>query len=271
MMIGYNITQPNDALQKITLQQLIQLISHPPNEILDKITILRNLKITDLNAYKHQKKLLPYFTTSIFHPPYRKSENFAATYYCIFDIDNLSSIQKTPDEIKEQISKLECTRLAFTSPGMDGVKLLIELHTPCKEPSQFKSFYSAFIRYLISNFSHLSAVIDRKTNDITRATFLSYDPHLFHNPSSVKINIQQIIDAYSDAPPISISDNTNSNETSSTSDASIASNNPSNNPDEETLQKIKNILGSKTLSKTNPKNVIPSQKVNDTIPLLKEK
>ena len=71
--------------------------------------------------------------------------------------------------------------MAFVSPGGDGLKLVFRLDQPCMDPKQFSDFYKAFA-HAFGERHGLSAYLDFRTADATRACFLSHDPEAYHDP-----------------------------------------------------------------------------------------
>ncbi len=192
LMLGKNIHQSGDLLSKISLEDLINLIKGKNQSLVQQVEELRRVKSIDNQAYRKLKTMLPYFTISIFNPPHRKTENFAYSEFLILDIDHLSTKNLTPQNVKEQISDNKNVVLAFASPGNEGIKILFKLQPRISDIALYKNFYKLFAIKFAQQYRY-EELIDFKTCDATRATFLSFDPDIYINPNSEIINYNDYI------------------------------------------------------------------------------
>lgn len=176
---GEKLIQPNDPLSKINIFQLMPLIkdNHP---IKNKTQQLRLLYTTDPKSYNQEKKYLPYISGGIFHPPYRKLENFGYLRYFILDLDHLSNINKTPEEIKEMIRQDNRIIFAFTSPSSDGLKIIFLLENKCSNHHLYSTFYKNFATEFSKQYN-LYQIVDPRTSDATRVCFICHDPSPLFN------------------------------------------------------------------------------------------
>ena len=181
LQLGTKITQPGDPLQKITVEQLYQMVRRPKTESVDFIQQLRALAAIDERQYRELKKQLPYFVCGIFQPPVRRKENFALIRYFILDLDHLSAAGADPGAVREALKGDPRVVLCFASPGGDGLKVLFRLEEDCRDAAQFSAFYKVFARRFGEQQGLLGA-IDLQTHDVTRACFLSVDTDAFFNP-----------------------------------------------------------------------------------------
>jgi len=193
LSIGYHITQAQDTLQKISPADIVRKISATSGSLYEKVSQLRNLISIDTNAYRKMKTMLPYIVCGSFSPPYRKTEHFAYTEYCIIDIDHLSNLQKTPQGLKMALQKDERVFIAFTSPGNDGLKIVFRLKEKCYDAAKYKLFYQEFAVQL-SNQYGLSGSLDSRTSDVARACFLSYDNEIVYNAEALPIDITPFVE-----------------------------------------------------------------------------
>ncbi|HOO86049.1 MAG TPA: hypothetical protein PLS94_15865, partial [Prolixibacteraceae bacterium] len=76
--MGQSIVSPNDPLKHITVDKLHQLITKPDSTLQSKIQQLRTVLSIDPKRYQAIKRMLPYVTCGMFHPPYRRTENFSS-------------------------------------------------------------------------------------------------------------------------------------------------------------------------------------------------
>lgn len=194
MQFGQHITAVTpDKLRPMELSELIQAIKEPLYGLKSKTEQLRRVGSIDQKAYQELKKDLPYVTCGIFYPPYRKTENFARIQCFILDFDHLSSKETTAEELKKVLKYDERIALMFTSPGGDGLKLVFGLKEPFTDYGKYSLFYKVFAEGF-ARYHNLQQVIDKRTSDVTRATFLCYDPDLWQNPFYDPIDASQWID-----------------------------------------------------------------------------
>lgn len=191
-MIGNHITQTNDPLKKISIDEWIHSIQNPRTEIKSFIERLRTIRTIDENLYKEQKKQLPYTVCAIFHPPIRRKEHFASTSCFIIDVDHLHSHDIHTNRLKEKLKNDPSVAAIFSSPSNDGLKILFLLDKPCLDAALFSSFYKVFLQQFSQRYN-LETVVDCRTSDVTRACFLSYDPSAYYNTHVDKVKIENFI------------------------------------------------------------------------------
>jgi hypothetical protein len=192
LQFGTKITQPGDALQKITIDRLYLGISQPKAVLRDKIEQLRIIKEVDEKQYRQLKKYLPYFVCGIFHPAIRRSEHFAAIEYFVLDLDHLTEAELDRDGLMKIITTLPEVVLAFISPSGDGVKIMLRLNEKCTDAALFSAFYKIFAHQFAEQHG-LTQVIDYRTSDVTRACFFSYDAEAYFNPEATTVHLQAYV------------------------------------------------------------------------------
>lgn len=192
LMAGRFIRQKNDPLQKINLERLYKGILQPKKAIQELIQQLRIVQTIDHNRYRQLKTQLPYIVTGIFHPPYRKTENFGSIEYFILDIDHLQEKEKDIDQLKEQLFKDERVMMIFKSPGNNGLKLIFKLKDKCYDASKYSLFYKSFVQKFSSQYQ-LDQVLDKATCDVTRACFVSWDAQALYRPDTKEVSIEEYI------------------------------------------------------------------------------
>ena len=191
---GANIVGNADTLHKVTIKYVYDSLRHPRPDIVSSIRQLRIVKEIDNKQYAMLKRRLPYLVCAMFNPPYRKTENFAYTEYFIIDIDHLSDKSLSPKGVRERIEKDSRVVLSFLSPGEDGLKVLFKLKERCYDSGLYSLFYKAFLVKFSSQYG-LEQVVDTKTSDVTRACFFSVDPEAYYNPNADVIDINSYINA----------------------------------------------------------------------------
>ena len=190
--VGKSITQANDPLIKLSLEELIRKIQQPKIEFQNRIQQLRITASLDVNRYRTLKKELPYFTCGSFYPAYRKKENFSSISLFVLDLDHLHQHEIDTDSLKDILKKDQQVLAFFDSPSKDGLKIIFRLQEPCKDSALFTAFYKIFITFFAKKYS-LEKVLDSKTCDVSRACFISWDPEAYFNHDASAIILSNFI------------------------------------------------------------------------------
>lgn len=191
---GEDITSPAPLkLTPLTLEELADAIRKPAYDLGRKTENLRRVGGIDNKAYQNLKKELPYVTCGIFNPPFRKTENFARIQAFILDFDHLSEKETNPETLKKRLQDDDRIALMFVSPGGDGLKVLFVLKEPFTDHGKYSVFYKLFAA-AFANSCGMQQVIDKRTSDATRATFLCHDPLAWYNPLYQEIDAADWID-----------------------------------------------------------------------------
>jgi hypothetical protein len=193
LQAGRQITQPNDPLIKIQPEYLYHAVKQPKADVEAAIRQLRLVRTIDENRYRQLKKQLPYITCGIFNPPFRRTENFGWINHFILDIDHLGQKDLSPETVKTNLTTDPRVKMAFVSPGEDGLKVLFALSEKCYDPARFSLFYKVFAKSFSETY-HLQQVIDQRTSDVARACFVSHDPTAFYNPQPEEVNMAAFVD-----------------------------------------------------------------------------
>ncbi len=193
LSFGKNITSANDPLARIEPVKLFEMVSKPAQQLHSQMQQLRTVMSIDPKKYNILKRMLPYVVCGIFHPPYRRLENFASIRYFMLDIDHLSQKNMDRQNLKNKLIADPRVHLMFTSPGGNGLKVLFKLREKCFDRQQYSVFYKLFIHQFSRQYS-LEQVIDKVTSDATRACFLSVDGDAFFNPEPALISMKEYID-----------------------------------------------------------------------------
>jgi hypothetical protein len=192
--LGHNLTGAiPDQLRKIQSSDLATYISQPAFNLKEKIEQLHKVRSIDEKQYHRLKTQLPYFTCGIFHPSFRRTENFVFIESFVIDIDHLSVKEITSEGLKARLKIDPRIMMMFVSPGGDGLKVIFILQDKITDPVKYRMFYKLFARHFSDTYD-LEQVIDQKTCDVTRATFLSYDPDQYFNPDCEPVDHGRYID-----------------------------------------------------------------------------
>lgn len=258
LQAGKQVTQLNDPMQKLTVDQLFHALKKPKSSIRDSIQQLRILQTIDIKKYSLQKRTLPYITCGIFNPPYRRTENFASIDVFILDVDHLSEKAMTADQLKEKLKPDKRILLMFVSPGGDGLKIMFQLHEKCYDHGKYSMFYKVFAKAFSQQYD-LGQVIDSRTSDVTRACFISFDEEAYYNPECEKVRMEAFID-FNDPFQVMAVENDEKEEVKTIEE-------PAGEKDlnDEVLQKIKQKLNPK-IRTVKPKNITVPEELNDIMP-----
>ena len=193
LSFGKHITQKDDLLTLIEVQQLCSTIKQPDEITLSLINRLRLVQTIDKKQYGLMKRELPYIVCGIFNPPYRRVENFGCIEYFIIDVDHIAEKGLELNTLRTKLIADSRVMLCFVSPSEDGLKLLFRLSEKCYDAGQYSLFYKTFIRAFAAQYG-FEQVVDTVTSDVSRACFMSYDPDTFFNPEAEIIKMNDYVD-----------------------------------------------------------------------------
>jgi len=191
-MIGKKVWEPS-PLERSSVQAIFHKVKTGSGGLRDMIYNLQTIRTVSEENYHQAKRELPFFTLSVFHPPYRKTQNFAAANGMVIDIDNLNVQDAEFDRIRQRIRREPTTCMEFISPGHRGIKVILLFEYQMKDAALFSTFYKKYIYQWARRLDVLD-VIDFSTHDAARATFFSYDPSVYFNPKAEKINATSWLD-----------------------------------------------------------------------------
>lgn len=189
LYLGYNISS-KEELQPIALEALMLGIKEDHFSLKDKSQTLGQLLQIDRSLYDLKKKQLPYFCFSNFKANLRRSENFISTPYLVLDIDKLDP-QQMP-VLRSQLEGDKRLKFMFKTPSGLGLKLLFEFSEEIFSAKEYHdlghSFGLAFCRlYNIENN------LDKATLEVSRASFLNFDPDAFINEDPIQIDPSEFL------------------------------------------------------------------------------
>ncbi|WP_080905434.1 CRISPR-associated primase-polymerase type B [Parabacteroides sp. Marseille-P3160] len=260
---GKKITSSSDQLAKISLDYLYHSIKNPKGEIEAKIRQLRIVRDIDKKSYALLKKELPYIVCGVFNPAFRRTDNFAYIEYFIVDIDHITQKGLSVKQIRQDIEKDSRTLLSFISPGEDGLKVMFHLKERCYDHGIYSLFYKSFILKFSQTY-HIEQVIDAQTSDVCRACFISCDPDVYFNPEAEGIDLNTYLDINNPSALFDLKKQTV--ETLPLVDNVDIKENK--DPDDEAIQRIKDILKFKSKPAEKIPVYIPEQ-LNEIIQELK--
>lgn len=247
--IGANITSPADSLRKVQVKYVYDSLRNPREEIVSAIRQLRNVREIDVKQYGLLKRRLPYLVCGMFNPPYRRSENFAYTEYFILDIDHLSAKGFSLSELRKRLESDPRILLSFLSPSEDGLKIFFKLKERCYEKGIYAVFYKAFLEKFSIQYD-LQQVLDTRTNDVTRACFISIDPEAYYNPDPEPIDMRAFVDL--DNPYALFEQKRQQDKAAKESGVSKVDSSTPSDPDKEAMDRIRRLLNPKVKQEKPP-------------------
>ncbi|MBQ0164837.1 MAG: virulence protein E [Bacteroidales bacterium] len=267
---GKNIQSSSDALVKMPLDYLHNSIRNPKPEIAALIRQLRMVRLLDAKRYATLKRQLPYIVCAAFNPSFRKTENFCYTEHLIIDIDHISDKDIDIHQLRQRLAADTRVAMMFLSPSGDGLKLLFSLKEKCSDSGVYAIFYKVFARELALLYG-IEQVIDSRTCDVTRACFVSIDPEIYFNPNAEPVDINEYINQDNTHALFEIKHQIEQEEKQQQAQHLAEPTIPaSHDPDAETMDQIRNLIGSKRSQVQAKKEVWVPEELNDIMPSLKE-
>lgn len=186
LQLGRNINNLNDKLENITVKQLIHYIRNAPFEIKELIEQIKNIKLLDKNKFISSLNFLPYFTYSIFNPPFRKKGNFGCIYYFPFLLDYQKNVY-------QKISEIEEVLCAFKTIEEDKILIFLKLTKPIYDEVIFYSVYNDFIDRFV-NINFCGFIEKFKKIELDGYFHLNYDNSAYFNENCKEIDTEKLID-----------------------------------------------------------------------------
>lgn len=266
LSVGENIMSQTDVLKKVKVDYLFHSLRNPKSNISAKINQLRIVRNLNAKQYSYLKRQLPYVVCATFNPPYRRTENFAYTEYFILDIDHLYEKGKDLKQIRQQIQQDSRVMLCFLSPSEDGIKVLFRLKERCYDAGLYSLFYKSFLKQFSRKYE-LEQVIDERTSDVCRACFVSIDFNAYYNPSSESVDWRKYIESNNSTALFDLKASLDKETVKSGNRVEIKD--KYNDPDAETMQKIKSLLNPKANARLKEEPYVPQQ-LNEIMDELKK-
>ena len=130
------------------------------------------------DQYSERKKQLPNITVN---GVFSQRNDYSLVDYsgvvCI-DFDHIPAVELL--RMKNGLRNWQYAYFLFTSPSGEGLKLFIR--HDLTDPSQHQNLYLQMVRTFKVDWG--CQYVDDRTKDLSRATFLSYDPDFFYNPAA---------------------------------------------------------------------------------------
>jgi len=174
----FNGIKPKPVMETDWKEVLTRIKSEKYRELIEK-----GRTITDPDQYRKYKITLPAVTfCASFDENRDRAHVKDATGFIIPDLDHLTDI----DSVFNTIIHDENIWFVFRSPSGDGIKCGLRSEG-IKSDEDIKLFFDACSRYFLETYG---LKLDQACKDISRLTFVSYDPDLFINESPSYFDIQ---------------------------------------------------------------------------------
>lgn len=123
-----------------------------------------------------KKRLLPYACINGVFQERKDSSLLEYSSYTAIDFDKFQS-EEEMETVKGWLKETPFVKFFYVSPSGRGLKAIIE-HTNT-EPKKHKALYEELLQYF------RIPQVDPKTSDLSRATYLCYDPQAWWNPNCI--------------------------------------------------------------------------------------
>lgn len=157
----------------ITLDEVIASIHR--GDYRQLVNELRALPANEQSRYKAHK--IPAFTpTGTFKDNHTVADFKEPSGYYVLDFDDVEN----PEQRRDELAQFPFVALAFVSPSGNGVKALVRIERITSNQDSHKIFAH------LSNYfkkQGLQVNLDASGKDVSRLCLVSYDPHLYQNPT----------------------------------------------------------------------------------------
>jgi predicted P-loop ATPase len=139
----------------------------------DYVLPIRAMKVKEERTTA--KKNVPYVTVSGTFSERKITGLTKHSGFIAIDVDDVD-----PEEVKSMVCPDRYVYAAFTSISGRGLCIVFRIN-----PEKHAEAFEGLQEYLYINYG---VVIDPSGKDVSRPRFISFDPHLFHNPSADKFS-----------------------------------------------------------------------------------
>ncbi len=153
-----------DVIQVITspaMQRIIAYVRESPEHYKDRKLCLPNITANGIFRERDDGRLLEYSGVT-----------------CI-DFDHIPANEIA--HMKDCLRNWPYTYFLFTSPSAEGLKLFIR--HDLEDPGLHDNMYGQLLRTFIDEWGY--QYVDKQPKNLSRATFLSYDPDYYWNPKAL--------------------------------------------------------------------------------------
>jgi hypothetical protein len=165
-----DLFKSKDTPYTVTLSQVYKRIKIGNNELIQKISIIRNEPDKE-KRNQAKKKLLAIMFNGVFSERNNKSL-LQHSGMCTIDFDGYPN-KEEKDKHWNELIKDKYTLMCFTSPSGNGIKLLIRI--PKCDMHEHVRRFKAYKNYINSEY------FDNSNCNVSRVCYESYDPNIYLN------------------------------------------------------------------------------------------
>jgi hypothetical protein len=135
--------------------------------------VLRIRTIADKKSRQTEKEKCPNVRISGSFTSYSDKDLRKHSGYIAIDLDDTT---QSPEVVKEMVANDPYVSAAFTSISGNGVCLLFKI-----DPTRHLDSFEGLAAYLYESYG---LIVDQSGKNVSRARYVSFDPHLIENPSA---------------------------------------------------------------------------------------
>jgi P4 family phage/plasmid primase-like protien len=178
---GIKIQTPQS---KITIKEYVDMVASEKYKA--TCTRIRDIKHEDIHILKELrnaiKNTLDYVTIGgVFDYREKEKVRSCSGFMCL-DIDYCGSVT----ELKYKLKDDRFVHVLNISPSGEGIKIVFKIPM---DIDRYEAYVLAGYDYLKATYAIAEEYLDRRTKDISRATFMSYDPALIFNENSERFDM----------------------------------------------------------------------------------
>ena len=218
LSVGAQVTAQG-ALQSMAFHVVAERMRTDVSLLRD-VEHLRKIKGIDAGVYGSMKLRLPFFCCATFTGGVRHSKHFESVSAFVIDIDKYAGESSKLVALRTRIQSDERVAMCFVSPSGDGLKVVFAMETPCYDLRSYASFYKSFTTEWAQGLG-ISAFVDLRTCDATRACFMSSDVDVYFNPLCDVVNWSAYVAVAPEVLPTLIAEARTDNNTISEETAAV--------------------------------------------------
>lgn len=196
LSFGKDCKNNKEPLQTVTAGTVLEMIRSGDQELRELTKNLRSVLRYSKERYRTMKTMLPFFSCSVFDPPYRGVRNFKGAHGLILDIDYSDEL---PKELLEKLRRDPRIAMGYVSPSNAGVKLLFIFDEPIHSPDAYTSLYRNFSLDFAAQY-HIQDHMDMKNCDVSRISFLCHDPEAWISDEAIPLDTRALARQVDTAP-----------------------------------------------------------------------
>lgn len=183
-----------EQLTPVTLEQLKKLISGEEGDLAMQTRRLHSVRRIDRQAFDQAKTSLPFFIAARFKDGIRSTARFESICGMTLDFDRCIENTGQAQRLKTALAADPSLALAYLSPSGEGIKCVYLIDPPITDTKLYSDFYR-HIALSVAKKAGLAHCVDLRTFDVTRISFLSFDPQVYFNPGAVPLCWQPFAEA----------------------------------------------------------------------------